>query len=118
MGESREALLVAADRCYADSVERAIEVHDTSSEDPVRAGIAAAIEMAEDNPDGARSVLWKLQSDWEMLERLQERLGGEPTLSALRIGAAIHIARSELASPSPHLRERLPEILSWLESEN
>lgn len=116
MGEGREMLLVSADRCYVDSVEQAIEVHDASDEDPIRDGIAAAVEMAATDPEAARMILWRLQGDWQTLERLQERLGGEPTRAALRVGGAIQLARSELASPSPQLDRILPDILTWLKT--
>jgi hypothetical protein len=70
--------------------------------------------MAEVNPEGARAALWRLQADWTTLKRLEERIGGRPTQAALRIGAAIHLARAELASPAPQLRRLLPELLDWL----
>jgi hypothetical protein len=34
--------------------------------------------------------------------------------ATMRIGAAIHVARAELSSPTPQLRRRLPELLEWL----
>jgi hypothetical protein len=111
--ESREALLIAPDVCYPNAVDRAFKAADRSPE-PVQAGIEAAIAMAELNPEGARVALWRLQTDWTTLKRLEERLGGEPTQAALRIGAALHLARAELASPAPQLRRRLPELLEWL----
>jgi hypothetical protein len=70
--------------------------------------------MAEVDPEGARMALWRLQTDWETLAIMEERLGGEPTQAALRIGAAIQLARAELASPAPQLRRLLPEMLEWL----
>jgi hypothetical protein len=118
MGEGREMVLVSADRCYTDSVERAIEIHDTSTAAPIREGIAAAVEMAETDPEGAVAVLWRLQGDWDMLEELQARLGGEPTQAALLVGGAIQMARSELGSPSPQLDHLLPDILAWLDCED
>jgi hypothetical protein len=99
--------------CYVESVSRALGAADEST-DPVLGGIEAAIEMAEDDPEAARAVLWRLQGDWEMLERMDERLDCEPTLAALRIGAAIQFARAELSSPAPQLRRRLPELMEWL----
>ena len=113
MQESREALLVVQDRCYPSAVERAFAAADESAE-PLRAGIEAMIAMAEVDPRGARAALWRLQADWKTLERLQDRVGGDPTQAALRIGATIHVARAELASPRPRLRHRLPELLQWL----
>jgi hypothetical protein len=105
--------MTVAGSCYVESISRAFEVADESAE-PVLGGIEAAIEMAEMNPEGARAVLWRLQGDWEMLERMDEQVGGEPTLAALRVGAAIQFARAELSSPTPQLRRRLPELMEWL----
>jgi hypothetical protein len=111
--ESREALLIVPDGCYPDAVARTFEAAGHSSE-PVRAGVEAMIAMAELDPQGARAALWRLQTDWTTLKRFEECVGGEPTRAALRIGAAIHLARAELASPAPQLRRRLPELLEWL----
>jgi hypothetical protein len=111
--ESREALLIVPDACYPDAVARIFEAADQATE-PVRAGAEAMVAMAELNPEGARAALWRLQTDWTTLQRLEEQVGGEPTQAALRIGAAIHLARAELASPAPQLRRRLPELLEWL----
>lgn len=112
MAESRETLLVVPDG-YAGAVARALEAAEHSPE-PVRAGVEAMIAMAELDPEGARAALWRLQLDWRTLQRLEEHVGGEPTQTTLRIGAAIHLARAELASPAPQLRRRLPELLDWL----
>lgn len=113
MRESREALLIVPDACYPDAVARAFAAADHSTE-PVKAGVEAVVAMAELNPEGARAALWRLQTDWKTLNRLEERVGGEPTQAALRIGAAIQLARAELASPAPQLRRRLPELMEWL----
>lgn len=115
MAESRETLLVVSDACYPDAVARALEAADHSPE-PVRAGVEAVIAMAEEDPKGVRAALWRLQTDWGTLELLEQRVGGGPVLATLRIGAAIHLARAELASPNPQLRRRLPELLEWLGS--
>jgi hypothetical protein len=77
MRESREALLIVPDVCYPNAVARAFEAADHSSE-PVQAGVEAAVAMAELNPEGARAALWRLQTDWPTLKRLEERVGGEP----------------------------------------
>jgi hypothetical protein len=113
MRESREALLAVPDACYPRAVARATEAADSSNE-PVRAAIEAAVAMAEVDPQGARLALWRLQADWETLALIEERLGGEPTQAALKIGAAIQLARAELASPAPQLRRLLPEMMEWL----
>ncbi len=112
--ESEEALLVVSDPSYPDSLARVLEAAQHSPE-PVRAGLEAVIAIAELNPEGARAALWRLQTDWETLARLEEHVGGTRTLATLRIGAAIHLARAELASPEPQLRRRLmPELMKWL----
>jgi hypothetical protein len=113
LGESREALLIVSDACYPNAVARATEAADRSSE-PVRAAIEAAVTMAEIDLEGARAALWRLQTDWETLALIEAGLGGEPTQAALGIGAAIHLARAELASPTPQLRRLLPEMMEWL----
>lgn len=114
MGETRGALLIVPDTCYPNAVARVFAAADRSNE-PIQAGIEAALAMAEMNPEGARSALWRLQADWKTLKRLEELLGGEPTQAALRIGAAIHFARAALAStPVPQLRGRLPELMDLL----
>lgn len=113
MAESRETLLVVSDPCYPDAVAHAMKAADHSP-DPVKAGVEAVIEMAERDPEGARAALWRLQTDWPTLRRLEEHVGGDSTLATLRIGAAIHLARAELASPTPQLRRRLPELMEWL----
>jgi len=105
--------MTAVGSCYADSVSRAFEAADESLE-PVQGGIEAAIAMAETDPEGARAVLWRLQGDWETLDRMDEQLGGEPTLASLRVGAAIQLARAELSAPEPELEYLLPRLLTLL----
>jgi hypothetical protein len=105
--------LVASEDCYPDTVARVLEIVDESPE-PVRAGIEAVVEMAELDPQGTRAALWRLQTDWPTLARLEEHVGGNPNRAALGIGAAIQLARAELSSPEPQLRRRLPELLAWL----
>jgi hypothetical protein len=113
MGQRGATMAVAVDGCYTSSVARVLEAADRSDE-PVQGGIEAAIAMAERDPESARAVLWRLQGDWEMLERLDERVGGEQTRAALQVGAAIQLARAELASPAPQLHRLLPELLELL----
>lgn len=115
MGESRETLLAVSDPRYPDAVARTLKAADHAPE-PVKAGIEAVVEMAEEDPEGTRAALWRLQADWRTLKRLEEHVGGDATLATLRIGAAIHLARAELASPAPQLRRRLPELMEWLSS--
>lgn len=114
MREGRERPLVAADDRYADAL---VEVYQAASRaaEPVRAGVEALVDIAELlDPADASAGLWRLQTDCKTLTLVEPYVGGEPTQAALRIGAAIHLARAELASPEPRLRRRLPEILEWL----
>lgn len=106
-------MVVVVDRCYENSMRQAWADADASAT-PFLAGVKAAIEMAETDPRGAREVLWRLQGDWPMLERLERTLGGRPTEAILRLGAAIHAARAELASPDPEPSRCLDELLGWL----
>lgn len=114
MREGRERLLVAPDARYADAL---VEVYQAANRapEPLRAGVEALVDIAELlDPADAREGLWRLQTDCKTLTLVEPYVGGEPTQAALRIGAAIHLARAELASPEPRLRRRLPEILEWL----
>jgi len=107
-------LLIVPDTYYPNTITQINTAANNSSE-PMLAAIEAVVAMAEVNPEAARVALWRLQTDWKTLARMEERLGGEPTQAALKIGAAIYLARMELASPSPQLRQRLvPEIMEWL----
>ena len=92
MQESREAPATVAAECTLESL----------------------VELSETDPGAARQALWRLQADWPALERLEREVGGEPEQAAMRVGAAIHLARAELASPAPHLRQRLPELRQLL----
>lgn len=112
MRESREALAVVDGGCVCD-VAGAIDAAGGTA-DPLRVSLETMVEMSERDPAQARQALWRLQADWPALQRLEEQIGGEPVRAALRVGAAIHIARAELASPTPHLRERLPELIELL----
>jgi len=111
--EGRERLLLVQDDRYADAFAEVYEAAEQAPE-PLRAGVEAIVAIAELNPAGAREGLWRLQADWTTLKLLEQHVGGEPTEAALRLGAAIQIARAELASPTPQLRRRLPELMEWL----
>jgi hypothetical protein len=113
VGKSTEALLIVSDPCYPEAVARVFAAAEESP-DPVRAGVEAVVAMAELDPEGARAALWRLQRDWKTLDCLEEHVGGSPIQAALRVGATIHLARAELASPAPQLRRRLPEMMEWL----
>ncbi len=113
MGESRERPLIVPDNCYAVAFAEVYEAADRAPE-PLRAGVEAVVAIAELNPQGAREGLWRLQTDWKTLKLLEPHVGGDSTQAALRLGAAIQLARAELASPAPQLRRRLPELMEWL----
>jgi hypothetical protein len=81
----------------------------------IRAGLEVAIEEAETDPAAARSALHRLRGDPERLDQVEAWLGGDPEWATLALGAAIQIAYTELASPSPDPRSLLPEMRTWLE---
>jgi hypothetical protein len=111
--EGRERLLAVPDDRYADSYAEVYEAADHAP-DQLQAGVEAIVALAEMNPESAREGLWRLQTDWRAWKLLVPHIGGGPDQAALRLGAAIQIARAELASPSPQLRRRLPELMEWL----
>lgn len=83
----------------------------------VRAGLAAAIEIAETDPAAARTALLKLRGDHAALTRVEEWLGGDSRRATFGLGAALQVAAGELASSAPDLRSRMPELLRWLEGD-
>ena len=113
MEEGRGHLRLVPDRRYDDAYSEVYDAADRAP-DQLRAGVEAIVEIAEANPEDAREGLWRLQTDWEARRLLDPHIGGGPDQAALRLGAAIQTARAELASPTPQLRRRLPELLRWL----
>jgi hypothetical protein len=113
MPKSRERLVVVPDDLYADAFAEVRAAADRAAE-PLRAGLEAIVAIAEANPKGAREGLWRLQADWKTLKLLEPHIGGGPNEATLRLGAAIQAARAELASDTPQLRSRLPELMEWL----
>ena len=113
MREGRERLLIVPDDRYEVAFAQVCEAADRAPE-PLRAGVEAIVAIAELNPEGAREALWRLQGDWETLKLLEPHIDGNSTQAALRLGAAIQLARTELASPAPRLRQRMPELMEWL----
>jgi alkanesulfonate monooxygenase SsuD/methylene tetrahydromethanopterin reductase-like flavin-dependent oxidoreductase (luciferase family) len=114
--ESREALAVVEDGCTLGDITAAVDAAERSPE-PLRTNLEAIVELSEEDAEEARQALWRLQADWPTLERLERQVGGQPEQAALRVGAAIHLARAELSSPAPQLRQRMPELLEMLGSE-
>jgi hypothetical protein len=116
MREGTETALLAGAVVDEEMVERAIAAaREAPLEDRVSTGLEAAIEMAEADPAGARSTLVALRADRRMLERLERCLGGSASRATFGLGGAIQLALTELTSPSPDLRSRLPELARWLE---
>ncbi len=89
--------------------------YGTPYEDRVSAGLEAVIEAAEDDPVAVRAAVVALRTDYEALAQLESFLGGSPKQATFGLGGAIQLALSELASPSPDLRARQPELERWLE---
>jgi hypothetical protein len=84
-------------------------------ESRIAAGLEAVIELAETDPAATRLALHGLRSDHRALALLEACLGNDSDRATLRLGAAIQVALSELASPNPDLRNRQPELTRWLE---
>ena len=107
MEKSREALLIVSDACYPDAVGRGIRGGGHSDE-PVRAGVEAVVAMAELDPQGARAALWRLQTDWTTLKRLER--ASAASRPRRRCGSARRSSSPgpSSASPAPQLRRRLP----------
>lgn len=116
MRESRESTSVVEAGLDRRLLERVLEAAaGCPPRDRIRAGLEAAIDIAELDPEAAREALWTLCADRGALERLERCLDAETERATLALGAAIHLARAELASPAPDLRARVPELLRWLE---
>jgi hypothetical protein len=82
----------------------------------VRTGLEAVIAFAETDPATARAALSKLRSDHVSLARLEAcLLSGAGERATLALGGAIQVALTELTSPAPDLRSRIPELERWLE---
>jgi hypothetical protein len=112
MEEGRELAAVLDGRL----VERVLSATEGGPpEDRVRAGVEAVVEIAELDPEGTRDALWALQSDPLAMHSLEQGLSLDSKRATLALGAAIQLARGELASADPDLRSRVPELLRWLE---
>lgn len=73
------------------------------------------VEIAERDPNATRDALWALRGDTGALEDLEHGLSLSPSRATLALGGAIQLASTELASPEPDLRGRVPELMRWLE---
>ena len=97
-------------------VGRTLEaISEAPPEARVREAVETIVDIAELDPTGTRAALWSLRSDRDAVEHLEASLGMTPVRATLALGAAIELARIELAAPEPDLRSRMPELLSWLE---
>jgi hypothetical protein len=112
---TRTALL--AEGCLAEGfVKRVIAAaEEATPEERVRTGLETAIAIAETDPAAARVALRELRRDHDLQRRLEAFLGNGKEEATLGLGAAIQVALSELDSPAPDLRSRLPELTRWLE---
>jgi hypothetical protein len=118
MREGTRATPVLERRLDEETIERAIAAaEDTPGEEGLRAGLEAAIDLAEADPERARAALWELRGDHATLARIEGCLAASPERATLAVGAAIQLADAELDSPAPDLRGRLPELLRWLEAD-
>jgi hypothetical protein len=116
MREGTKTAPLAEGRADEGIVKRAIAAAEQASPgERVRTGLEAAIDFAETDPAAARAALSALRGDHISLARLEECLRGDAERATLALGAAIQIALTELSSPAPNLRSRLPELERWLE---
>ena len=117
MREGTRTALLAEGQLDEEIVKRATAAaKDAPPAERVRAGLQAAIDVAETDPVAARSALLDLRSDHERLAALEAWLGDEDVdRVTFGLGAAIQIAETELSSAAPDLDELLPELLGWLE---
>jgi hypothetical protein len=116
MTEGREPTLVVDGRLDERLAERAFAAAESAPPElRVSVGLEAVIDLAEDDPRGAREALWALRGSPIALKRLEACLDLEPERATLALGAAIQLASAELSSAGPDLRGRREEILRWLE---
>jgi hypothetical protein len=116
MEEGRELAAVLDGRLDERLVERVLDAAEgVPVEHRVRAGVEAVVELAEVDPGGTMEALWALQGNPLAMQSLERGLSLESGRATLALGAAIQLARAELAAADPDLRSRLPELLRWLE---
>jgi hypothetical protein len=111
---TRSALLVEG-QLDEEIVERAISAAwEAPLDDRVIAGLEAVVDIAETDPAATRSALRHLRGDQAMLARLEGCIDGDEERATFALGAALQLALTELASPEPDLRGRIPEMERWL----
>jgi hypothetical protein len=115
MGEGTRSALLVEGRLDEEIVERAISAaKEAALDNRVIAGLEAVVEIAETDPAATRSALSDLRGDHTLLARLEGCLDGSEEWATFALGAALQLALSELASPQPDLRGRIPEMERWL----
>jgi len=115
MTENRGVALLVDGQLDERLVERAFDAAAGAPYDQrIRHALEAAVDAAEADPERALEALWKLRNDEETVERLVQCMDCSPEWAMLALGAAFQIAHSELTSPTPNLRSRVPELLRWL----
>jgi hypothetical protein len=114
--EGRELAAVLDGRLDERLVDRVVEAAaDAAAGEEIQDAVAKVVEIAEMDPEGTREALWALRGDPSALEGLEDGLGLSPERATMALGGAIQLASTELASPDPDLRSRVPELLRWLE---
>ena len=118
MREGTRTALLAEGQLDEEIVKRATAAaEEAAPAERVRAGLQAAIELAETDPAAARSALLDLRADHTRLADVEAWLGGDPDRTTFGLGAAIQLAETELTSPEPDLEALMPDLLRWLEGE-
>lgn len=118
MTEGRGVAGVVDGRLDERLVERALEAaSEAPPEDRIREAVETVVDVSELDPEGTRAALWSLYANRDAVARLEASLRMNPARATLALGAAIQLARAELAGPDPDLRGRMPELLRWLEGE-
>ncbi len=118
MREGTRTALLEKGRFDEETVKRVIvATEEAPPEDRVRAGLEALIDLAEADPAAARSALHELRVDHHRLGQIEAWLGGDPDRTTFGLGAAIQLADTELASPTPDLERLEPDLLRWLEGD-
>lgn len=118
MREGTRTALLAEGQIDEEIVKRAAAAAEEAvPAERVRAGLQAAIDVAETDPTAARSALLELRADHVRLARLEAWLGGDAERTTFGLGAAIQLAETELSSPVPDLEGLMPDLLLWLEGD-
>jgi len=116
MSDGREVAAVLDGRLDERLVGRVLEAAaDAAPGEQVHDAVARVVEIAEVDPEGTREALWALRGDADALEGLEKGLNLNPTRATMALGGAIQLASTELASASPDLGSRMPELMRWLE---